>query len=235
MFRAAALAAFVAVVSAQSLSTECTNALAGVAADPAASACLSVGLCGSPACSNETLASVVQNVTAGCSTELSGIGFTSDSTPQVTSIVQQYYPTVRKVVCLKDGDTNCITQTLTNIEGTVGTLSLNNILQIVANPPDNLPTNISCTNCVKEAYNVIRTDVPSIVSDADPALQSQCGASFTDGTTPSGITQSASTADGATTSTGAALGSVSMLSNGVIAGLGASGLVVISTLFTVFA
>ncbi|KIM40213.1 hypothetical protein M413DRAFT_446381 [Hebeloma cylindrosporum] len=259
MFRAATLAALVAYAAAQSLSTNCTAALTGIAANPDASKCLSPGslvsvvaagannsiippinnwltsLCGAPACSNDTIAAVVKNVTEGCSTELSGLGFTSSLTPSITSIIQQYYPTVRKVVCLKDGDTNCVTQTLTNIQDTVGTLSLTNLAQIALNPPTSLPANVTCTNCVKAAYNIINTDVPSIVADVAPALQSQCGASFTDGTTPSGISQSASTADASSTSKAAALGSVSMMSRGVVAGLGASGLVVLSTVFTFLA
>lgn len=114
------------VISTSSLTTQCTNALAGVAASPDAASCLSLGsllpiatakndtsiiapinawltnLCGSPACSNETLAAVVQNITTGCSTELAATGFTADLTSSVTSAVQVYYPTVRKVVCLKE-------------------------------------------------------------------------------------------------------------------------------------
>ncbi|KAF8967879.1 hypothetical protein BDZ97DRAFT_475549 [Flammula alnicola] len=201
--RIVTLAALVASAAAQSLSTACTNTLAGVATNPDAATCLSAGslislvgggssssiitpintwltsLCGAPACSNATLAAVVQNVTTGCSTELSGLGFTSDLTSSVTAIVQQYYPTVRKVVCLKDGDTNCITQTLTNFQSVVGTLTLSNIANLVSNPPSNIPTNVTCTNCVKAAYSVINQDIPSIVSGAAPSLQSECGTSFT--------------------------------------------------------
>jgi hypothetical protein len=165
---------------------------------------------------------------------LSGWGFTSSLTPSITSVIQQYYPTVRKVVCLKDGDTNCITQTLTNIQDTVGTLTLANVAQLVVSPPT-LPANITCTNCIKAAYSVIHTDAPTLVADVAPALQSQCGADFTDGTTPTGIVQSANTAAASANANAAALGLVSMMSHGVIAGLGASGLVLISTVFTFLA
>jgi hypothetical protein len=37
---------------------------------------------------------------------LAGLGFTSSLTPSITTVIQQYYPTVRKVVCLKE----CVTQ-----------------------------------------------------------------------------------------------------------------------------
>ncbi|KAF8161210.1 hypothetical protein B0H34DRAFT_796032 [Crassisporium funariophilum] len=256
MFRALTLAALVAYASAQSLSAQCTAALSNVATNPDAAQCLSTSalvpiiaggastsivapinnwltsLCGAPACSNATIAAVTKNVTEGCSTELSITGFTADLLPSITALVQQYYPTVRKVVCLKDGNTNCITQTLTNLEGVVGPLTLTNIIAMVGNPPTNISSTVLCTNCIKEAYNVISKDIPSIVSDAAPALQSQCGAAFTDGTTPAGILQSASTAAPSTASTGAALGA---LSHGVVAALGVSGLVVVSTLFTFLA
>ncbi|KDR75769.1 hypothetical protein GALMADRAFT_248455 [Galerina marginata CBS 339.88] len=259
MFRPIAFAAFIAYASAQSLTSSCTTALTGIATNPDAAACLSPGslislaagganssiitpinswltsLCSSPACSNDTIAAVVQNVTTGCATDLSGLGFNPSLTPSITSIIQQYYPTVRQVVCLKDGDTNCITQTLTNVQNIVGTLSLTNIIKLASTSPD-LPANVTCTNCVKAAYNIVGQNIPSLVSDSAPALQSQCGASFTDGTTPAGILQSASTSAASTgASKAAALGSASMISHGIIAGLGASALVVISSLFTFLA
>jgi hypothetical protein len=192
-------------------------------------------VCGSPACTNETLAAVVKNATEGCSTELSGFGFTSDLTPTITGLVQQYYPTARKVVCLKDGDANCISKTLGDVETTLGTLSLANIVKLVISPPNNLPNNITCTNCVKAAYNVLGQDVPSLVSDTAPALQERCGADFTDGTTPSGISQSASTnVASPSPSNGSALG-VAALNGGVIVGLAVSGLIAISGFFSLLA
>ncbi|TFK44825.1 hypothetical protein BDQ12DRAFT_661487 [Crucibulum laeve] len=253
MLRSLTIVALVAYASAQSLSNECQSALLAIAADKDASACLSPGsllpiatgssnssivptvntwltsLCSAAPCSNATIAAVVNNVTAGCSAEFGNSS--SSSNAAVTSIIQQYYPTVRQVVCLKDGDTNCITQTLTNIEQATGTLSISNIFSIIANPPANIPSNISCTNCVKAAYNIIRKDFSSLVSDSDSTLQQQCGSSFTDGATPSGIVESAATSGAAqTTATGnTALGSVTFLSRGVATGAAASALVVIST------
>ena len=61
---------------------------------------------------------------------------------------------------------------------------------------------------------------------------------LTDGTTPSGISESATDAALAATSSkaaAAAAGSVAMLSQGLVTGIAASGLVIVSTLFTLLA
>lgn len=116
-------------VTRQSLTPQCTQALSGIAANPDAAACLAPGslltaflggnnasivgpinnwltnLCGSPACTNDTLSAIVTNATTGCATELSAFGFNaaeSGAKEQITAAVQIYYPTVRKVVCLKE-------------------------------------------------------------------------------------------------------------------------------------
>ncbi|PPQ63477.1 hypothetical protein CVT24_005134 [Panaeolus cyanescens] len=261
MFRTLTVTALIAYASAQSLSQQCTATLAAIAGNPDAASCLSPGslvsivaggssnsivasidgwlsnICGAPACSNDTLAAVVKNATEGCSTELSGLGFNSNLTPTITGLVQQYYPTVRKVVCLKDGDSNCITKTLGDVEATFGTLNLQNIIKIVTNPPDDLPANITCTNCVKAAYNVIAQDVPGLVSDTSAGLQQQCGADFTDGQTPTGISQSANTnvASSPSTSNGAALSTLTSLNGGIVGGLAVSGLVAVASAFTLLA
>ncbi|KAJ2925141.1 hypothetical protein H1R20_g11964, partial [Candolleomyces eurysporus] len=221
MLRTVTLVALAAYVSAQSLSSGCTSALSSIALNPAAASCLNplalvsiatgnssqsiiptvdnwlTGVCGAPACSNETIAQVVSNITAGCSTELSVTG--ADDTTAITTLVQQYYPTVRKVLCLKDGSNNCITQTLRDIEGVTGPLSLSNIVQLVANPPQTLlAQNITCTNCAKGVYNIVTQDIPESAPSLKTTFDEQCGATFTDGATPSGITQSASQTTGTT-------------------------------------
>jgi hypothetical protein len=264
MFRVVTVVAFVAYASAQSLSSQCTSTLTDIVGNTAASTCLSASslipviaggssstnasiigpinnwltnLCADPPCSNATLAAVVQNITTGCASDLSALGFNSSLTSSVINLVEQYYPTVRQVVCLKDGSTNCITEILTSIQNVVGTLNLTTVISLVTGTSlANIPTNITCTNCVKAIYNEINQTFPSLVSDAVPALQSECGSSFTDGMTPSGIVESATTATAApSTSNSAALGGVFLSSQGVFTGLSLSGLVVISTLFTLLA
>lgn len=194
------------------------NAFLTVAANPAASTCLSIGalvpvftsganssviqpfnnwlgsMCAQPACSNATLSAVVQNITAGCPTEVLSIaGITSGQTTGLTAQFQAVYPTTRKIFCLKksaflslhvphltfvgiSGGTFCLTETLTNIEAVTGSLTLSNIVNGTSST--DLPSNITCTNCAKEAYNIFLHDFPSAATTAQPSLQSKCGASF---------------------------------------------------------
>jgi len=267
--RVIAVSAAVAVVSAQTsslpLSAGCLAALVNVAASPEA-ACIDAsslvtaastltnttsivdpintwltGLCGQSTCSNASLAAIVTNVTTGCSAELSSFGFTSDETPAVISLVQQYYPTVQSVVCLKDtaNSTLCVTETLKNVESLLGTLDINNIagIEAKANALTSVPTNLTCTSCIKAAYNIINTNLPSLASGYSAPLSSQCGASFIDKAAPSGIASGSaaagasgtSAAGGSATSSSAAMGAASLLTRGALTGLAVSSLLVVSS------
>ncbi|GLB40671.1 hypothetical protein LshimejAT787_0805420 [Lyophyllum shimeji] len=250
------LSAVACLAAAQlNLSQACTNTLVSIASNPDVSACLNpsalltiatdtsksivdpinnwlTGLCAAPACSNNTLAAIVANATNGCQAELAGLGFQASDAGAVTGIVQQYYPTARKVVCLKDGNTNCVTQTLTNLQTFINPLSIQNIISTFtsSNSPfgnGSLPTNLTCTNCIKAEYNTIDADVPGALGLWKTGAQQQCGAAFVDGTTPAGISQSASTKTAADTQGSGAL-SLGALS-------AASFLVAITTGFTVMA
>lgn len=75
------------------------------------------------------------------------------------------------------GNTNCVTQTLNNIQSTTGSLSLSNIIGLTTKAP-NLPANVTCTNCIKQAYNIINAAYPSLLASASSDLNTQCGASF---------------------------------------------------------
>ncbi|KAF8622728.1 hypothetical protein AX15_006819 [Amanita polypyramis BW_CC] len=231
-----------------SISANCSAALLVVNNDPGASACLSpstlVGLatgsgstvsvidqwlgkiCPVAACSNSTLASVVNTVAGGCSNELAAAGITAPASILV-SIVQQGYPTVRQVACLKDGNTNCVTETLNNIQSSTGqTITISNIVSVVSQF-NNLPTNVTCTNCVKAGYSTVKQQQPAWASGLQQPLQAKCGTSFTDGAQPSGIVESASTASPATSSKSAARADMMDLSSSipVIASLALSSLV----------
>jgi len=253
MFRAFTLVALAAYASAQ-LSPQCTAALQGIIANPAAAECLGASsllpllantnssliipsvdnwlqhLCAVPACSNTTLTAVTQNITTGCQSEL-GLGLSNSTVSTVIGFVEQDYPTFREAVCLKEGDTNCIVQTLTNFQDF-------NITTLVpftsgADILSSLPTNISCTNCLKAIYNTINKALPSsVAADAVAPLQSHCGASFVNGTTPSGIVESATTSTSIPSNVSAASGRVS---HGVFSALNLYGLVLISTMFTLLA
>ncbi|KAG5641203.1 hypothetical protein DXG03_005774 [Asterophora parasitica] len=216
--RALTIFALLSAAAAQlSLSQPCTQALTTIATSADANACLTpsplipiltnsnisivepinnwlTSLCAAPACSNNTLAAIVTNVTAGCSTELSLAGFQSGDTSAVTALIQKYYPDVRNIVCLKDGNTNCVTQTLTNIQDIVGPLTVQTTLALFSGNSNltELPSNVTCTSCAKAAYNIVNAEVPGFLGANSEDLQAVCGASFTDGANPSGITQSAS-------------------------------------------
>jgi len=242
-------------VSAFSISNNCETALTQVAANPDAGACLKVSallglgavlqanssivepvnnwvtsLCNAAPCSNATLAAAVTNITTGCSAELG-----SSSAASISTMVQQYYPTARKILCLSDSgtNTNCITQTLTNILAVLGTLSISNIGAVIVNAANttSIPSNVTCSNCVKEAYNIFSEDFPSASSSLKSELQSECGASMIDGSAPSGIVQTAATASAGAGNSAKAV----MLSRGGLASLTAAGLIVASSLWAVLA
>ena len=59
------------------------------------------GMCSQTACSNQTLADVVSNVTSGCQSDLQSAGIDT-SASELTSLVQEYYPTARKAACLAE-------------------------------------------------------------------------------------------------------------------------------------
>ncbi|KAF9452917.1 hypothetical protein P691DRAFT_695906 [Macrolepiota fuliginosa MF-IS2] len=244
---AVTIVALAGLASAQvsGISSQCTGALASIVTNTDANACLSpqsflplatstntsvvgpindwaTNVCSAAPCSNQTLATVVSQIVAGCQNEISGGTSNEDPTTlanSITPLVQQYYPTVRKVVCLKDGNTNCLTETLTSIENTTGPLTISSLLSMIMGGPQtlqNVPSNVTCSNCIKAAYNIINTDIPTLVSDAAPALQSQCGASFTDGNTPSSISQSASDAAASGSSNTQNSGATTILMSGFV-------------------
>ena len=78
----------------------------------------------------------------------------------------------------------CITQTLSNIESVTGPLTLSKILQIVPSIVTGQTSSLDsvnlCTPCVKQIYNVAKTDFPTIfgTDDVTSNVQAKCGASF---------------------------------------------------------
>jgi hypothetical protein len=156
------------------------------------------GLCALGSCSNDDLSVIVTNVTTGCATDLES--FIGNAQPSaITAVVQQAYPTVRKGVCLADASKKnqlCITQTLSNVESVTGPLTLSKILQIVPSiATGSLDAVNLCTPCVKQIYNVAKTDFPTIfgAGDVQSNVQAKCGASFVDGAPDSNIVQTANT------------------------------------------
>ncbi|KAI0062922.1 hypothetical protein BV25DRAFT_1838024 [Artomyces pyxidatus] len=158
------------------------------------------GLCSQTACTNSSLSAVVTNVTQGCSGDLASIGFNSDALPTVIADVQSFYPLVREVACLKDDSANelCVTEELNALQSAVGSLTINTITGLIPKvlaggfSSLNLPNNATCNSCTKEAYNLINSQMPSIISsDDNSTISSSCGADFSNGAQPSGISQTA--------------------------------------------
>ncbi|KAF7306160.1 hypothetical protein HMN09_00771300 [Mycena chlorophos] len=220
MYRLFAALVAASAVSGLSISTQCQGALTSVAANTDANSCLGISalttafletntsfipqvtnmvntICSAQPCSNATLSAVVANITNGCSAEISAAGgSSSDGTATVTSIVEQYYSVARQMLCLKDnGDsgTNCLVQTLTNLQNTYGTFSVSGLSTTLANieGAKSFPANITCTNCLKEAYNLLNESFPATAGTFESEVNSVCGSNFTDGSAPSNIVETA--------------------------------------------
>jgi hypothetical protein len=165
------------------------------------------GLCSRDACTNANIAAIVAGVISGCSQDFQT---TPAATPQITAYVQGIYPTARKVVCLKDNTKNqfCLTTELQIAQGIVGVINLVNLEDAIRNITNNESSlkKVTCTNCVKEAFNIIKTDFPrsAYVTSLQPKAQQLCGADFIDGKTPSDVTQTARTSSGGSTGSGSA-------------------------------
>jgi uncharacterized membrane protein YgcG len=161
------------------------------------------GLCSRDACTNANIAAIVANVTSGCSQELQT---TPADTAEITVSVQTLYPTVRKVVCLKDNSKKqfCLTEELQaaqDVLGVINVVNLANVIRRITNFESGLK-NVTCTNCFKQAFNIIKADFPNseFVTDLQPKAQQLCGADFIDGKTPSDVVQTAGTSSGGSTS-----------------------------------
>jgi len=228
------LVATAGLVQSLSISSQCQSTLLTIAGSPEA-ACLNPGglapiitatansslvqpinswlegACAQSPCTNQSLADIVTNITAGCGSDLSGIlgGNGSESTAELITVVQAAYPTVRDILCLKDTTNNtlCELTLLNEIQTSTGTtLSLDNItsgLSSILSGSSTFPTFILCSDCVKGAFNILEQQEPSIASAVQSGFQSQCGADFVNGTTPSNIVEGTGTA--APTGTGASL------------------------------
>ncbi|KAH9945679.1 hypothetical protein B0H21DRAFT_709268 [Amylocystis lapponica] len=263
--------AFVAAVvsgstlsAAQSISSQCQSTLASVALSSDAS-CLDgtglvalvamgsnssvvgpvtswlSGMCGQPACSNATLANVINNVTSGCSSDLASLNIQSSDVSSIISAVQGAYPTVRQIACLKDTSDNtlCATETLYNIQNETGTLTTSNIeslySQVAGGSTPSFISNstITCTNCTKAALNLVNQNMPGLLdADANNTISGQCGATFLNGASPAEISQSADLSSQSTSPNGAAVLSVPV---GAALGVAFSSLIAVSSAFALLA
>ncbi|KAF9474544.1 hypothetical protein BDN70DRAFT_884686 [Pholiota conissans] len=220
--------ALVTVVSAQdsilsTLSTTCVSALKGLLVAPEAQ-CLNAGaflsiaasgnidvpsiatkwltgLCATGSCSTASLTTIVQNVTAGCAQDVKTAFNIDISDPSVIlPYVEQYYPSVRQIACLKDDSANtlCVPQTLTNLQNIIGPLGTDdlNMDTILADAQKIAASdykNLACTSCAKQAYSVAAKVFPdpSLLASVNGSITDTCGASFTDGQNVTTVSQTA--------------------------------------------
>lgn len=77
-----------------------------------------------------------------------------------------------------------MTETLNNLQPYTGTLTLTGVedllKQLTSGSIPNVPSNVSCTDCSKESFNIAKQSLGGLIvnSNTQNAIQSQCGASF---------------------------------------------------------
>jgi hypothetical protein len=199
----------------EDLSTSCINTLLAVVNNPEASSCLNAagligvittptnssyvpkvdswvsGVCAVPACSSSLIGALSKNVTTGCTND------SKKAAVQFTKSVMQYYPTVRRISCLKDTNKQyCITNELKAIETALGqplsidtaewalegTINFNNATAV--------PKDVVCGPCSQATYNIIKTEQPDLIPNSgfvDAGLKLKCGQAFVSGV-PSSVT-----------------------------------------------
>ncbi|KAG6333690.1 hypothetical protein ID866_5397 [Astraeus odoratus] len=259
-FRSALLLAGAGFAVAQSLSSQCSSALISVAGSPD-SACLNPngivslaltnstssvipgvdswlsGLCALGPCSNSSLQAIFTNITNGCSTELGELGFSTSDTANLTTYLEDAYPTIRQIWCLKDTSVNqlCVTEDLYAIQNATTTLTLSNLVGVVGqltSGSTSVPQNVTCGDCSKAAYTIASQDYPALLANSTSSVSAYCGSSFVDGQMPSDIEETASSSN--STSSGGSTGGAAALSMGGLH-IGAVMLVAVSSTFVIFA
>jgi hypothetical protein len=163
------------------------------------------GMCNVGMCSDTALENIVNTVMKDCGNDLADLNINLSNTDvqQVMDAVKQGYPTVRKIMCLKDNTSGsfCAIDELDQAEKAFSSFDINSIsidnstistaLQSALPALNAVAMDVVCTSCMKATYNIAHKGFPSLVSLADEVLQSTCGANFTDGTSPSGVAQTA--------------------------------------------
>jgi hypothetical protein len=185
---------------------------------PAINNYLSSDLCPAQYCSNATLQSANNTISSACASDISS---NSNFLPGLLQLIISYYPDVKKASCLQDTKANnqiCVTQTLSNIQGTLGqnitlgevqTLSSNTeaVTQVLSKLSSN--SSAFCTDCNRAIVSILSPALTSYVTNSTltglrEAITSGCGASFLTAGVPSDLKQSGNLA---TSSSGSGSGS----------------------------
>jgi len=79
----------------------------------------------------------------------------------------------------------CSVDQLYGIQNSTGTVTASNIFNFLTQvftgglPILGVQQSLSCNNCTKEAYNIVISNVPQVItSSANSSISNQCGASF---------------------------------------------------------
>ncbi|KAI0027405.1 hypothetical protein K488DRAFT_90893 [Vararia minispora EC-137] len=138
-------------------------------------------ICSQPACSNQTLSSIVGKLAANCSAD---VPFTDIRT--LAADFQEYYPAFREALCLKNATSNqlCITDILTSIEDTTGTFTPSKMFFDMAiairlgGLPLPTPPDLACSDCMQAATLVFSNHGPgNSTSSVKPPMTDRCGSS----------------------------------------------------------
>lgn len=176
--------------------------------------------CPQPACTNATIDSLISNITTGCTTDLSAAGTTPADMQTAQTLIEKFYPVTREVSCLKDANNSgayCLTTTLkafeSHMNASLGMSSMSTIAPKLAASGGDVPKDLVCTPCIDAAYGLIKPYLSSTdIETVDGYLNGLCGSTFTNGTTPTNIIQTASTA---TPGTSSASGGAMSLQTGI--------------------
>ncbi|GHJ87549.1 hypothetical protein NliqN6_3951 [Naganishia liquefaciens] len=168
-------------------------------------------LCSTTECSNSTLQSAASSIEGSCSSDVGSGNALVTGLQEVVNL----YPTIRSVVCLENqqNNTRCITETLYAIQNATNTpLSVDSLTGLLTgsnttllNEIGNLNSSVLCTDCTQAMYAQVKQRNASVADGTiGRAIGSKCGANFTSGTIPSGISGGDASASPAASSSAAA-------------------------------
>lgn len=78
----------------------------------------------------------------------------------------------------------CTTEFLTDLQTSLGTLSISSIGQIIPkiiSGSDAIPQNVTCSDCSKQAFNIVQQSFPDLLSNSgvSSSIGTACGSAFT--------------------------------------------------------
>ncbi|TFL04837.1 hypothetical protein BDV98DRAFT_333297 [Pterulicium gracile] len=165
------------------------------------------GMCSVGSCSDAALDTLIGGIVNQCSGDLAAFGVSSDVTEKVVDIVKKAYPTAREIVCLKETTSGnfCAIEEVKRAERAIRSadIDIDNIDIDLANVTMITAWNdlqstfmstiegVTCTSCIKEAYNIANEGFPDLVPHSDVVFDAVCGPEFLDGAKPRDVVRTA--------------------------------------------